>query len=424
MLWEFKAMPFWLNKEERVYSDIAAVLKDDGIASILQESSGLRITDVAGTNDPPLSKFKRSMEFLKRYDSERWLLIYVLAKVAGPEAQKVVDAFPDTLTNLPPVDDSVSSALNFLERMELFPLSPGLKDSLRLQRTRFAEIAGRIVTLFVYKSLHNLFLDLLSCVSLAEALLAHPVPDVPPNFVAVANKVDEVVLKGRQDLERLGVDAADVKTGIDTRLGELAALSDSLRKAANPIGASVDLNDIHLSARETLSQLNENVFAAANELSFDPWRYELPDKIQLSDEFKEFDQLIRDLTATIRARAFKHKLWLEAEAKLASMGHSFDARKAAAEVIEPWIVLRQSVEWLAKLEGETWEKDAKKYAEGINKEIDKGNELTEEIKPYFDAYQSWFREPFSRIERGLTADCDSVYRMDAPFSTIWKDLGR
>jgi hypothetical protein len=412
-------MVFWPSREDRIYSNIAAALKGEGIAEILEQSSGYKRTDVTTETDSPLLKFKKSIEVLKKNDNQRWLLIYVLANVAGPEAQKVVDAFPATLKELPPVDGNVSSAIEFLRKMELYPLSPGLKDSLRLKRSRFAEIARHIVTLFVYKSLHNSFLNLLFSVNIAEQLLAHPLPGMPPNFTTVASKIDEVVEKGRKDLGLLTVDAARIGTCLD----ELPALSDSLRKAVNPACASVVIADIRLFVRETLSRLNESVFAAANELSFNPWLSELPDKIQDSNEFKEFDQVIRDLTATIRARAFKHKMWLEAEAKLSSMGQSFGARKAAADVIEPWLTLSQNVEWLAALEGDAWAEDARKYGAGVEKEISKGEQLTEDIQPYFETYQRWFREPFSRIDSGLTADCGSVYRMDVPFSTIWKDLG-
>lgn len=417
-------MAFWTSKEDRIYSGIAAALKDDGIAAILKQASGYEITDIVPPDYPPLLKFKKSIEFLKKNDNQRWLLIYVLANVAGPEAQEVVDTFPDTLKDLPPVDGDVTSAIEFLQKMELYPPSPVLKNSLRLKRPRFAEVVQRVVTLFVYKSLHNSFLNLLFSVNVAERLLARPVPDVPPNFSTVAPVIDDVIQKGRQDLELLGSDAAAAKARIGACLDGLPVLSDALRQAANPAGALVTLKAIRSCVRETLLQLNAGVFAAANDLSFGPWLSELPGKIQDSDGFKGLDQVIRDLTATIRARAFKHKLWLDAEATLSSMGESFAERKTATEVIDSWIMLRQNVEWLAALESDAWAADARKYGDGVEQEISKGEQLTEAIESYFDEYQSWFREPFSRIDSGLVADCGSVYRMDVPFSTIWKDLGR
>jgi hypothetical protein len=359
----------------------------------------------------------------------------VLANVAGPEAQEVVDTFPEALKNLPPVEGNVSSALEFLAKMELYPLSPGLKDVLRLKRSRFNETAQRIVTLFVYKSLHNSFLNLLFSINVAESLLAHPDPDVPPNFATAADAVDEAIQKGSRDLGLLGANAGDAKVAIGALLDELPLLSNSLRKTPNPASASVVINDIHHSVRETLSQLNQRVFAAANDLSFGTLMSDLPGRIQDSNEFKEFDQVIRDLTATIRFHAFKHKLWLDAEVNLSKIGQSFNEQKADSEVIDRWISLRQSVQWLAALESDAWVQDAKRLSAGIDQEIDKlGAEIeqetsgeeqwTRQIKSYLEEYQSWFRDPFSKIDGGLTADCGYVYRMDVPFSTIWQDLSR
>lgn len=429
----------WASKEERIYSGIAAALKDEGIAELFKQSSGRNITDITNSSDPPLLKFKKSIAFLKKNDNERRLLIYVLANVAGPEAQEVLDAFPDTLKDLPPVEGNVSSAIEFLKRMELYPLSPGLKGILRARRSRFNEIAQCIVMLFVYKSLHNSFLNLLFSINVAESLLTRPDPDVPPNFSIVAGRVDEVVKNGNRDLGLLDACAADAKAAkdakdaADARLAELRLLSDSLRKAANPASASVVITDIYHSVRETLSQLNARVFAAANGLSFGPLMSELPGKIQDSKEFKEFDQVIRDLTATIRARAFKHKLWLDAEVNLSKIGQSFSEQKADTEVIDLWYALRQSVEWLAALESDAWVEDAKRLSAGVDQEIDKlgveveqeisgGEQCSGQIKSYFEEYQSWFREPFSKIDSGLTTDYSYVYRMDLPFSAIWRDL--
>jgi hypothetical protein len=56
----------WTSKEERIYSGIAAALKDDGIADIFKQSSGYNLTDIASPSDPPLLKFKKSIQFLKK----------------------------------------------------------------------------------------------------------------------------------------------------------------------------------------------------------------------------------------------------------------------------------------------------------------------------------------------------------------------
>jgi hypothetical protein len=361
---------------------------------------------------------------LKNEGNARWLLTYVLGHVEAKDVRaQIADAFPETWSEgmLPQAESSVTSALDCLKELLSDPLPEPLLYQLLPKKSRFDEIAQRIVTLFAYKSLHESLFKLLFSLSVAESLLADQDDHLPPNLEGIAGQMDEIVGHAPETLKLLGADAAPEKEWID----KLPALAASLRGAGNAPDKAADVIDqIQRLVRQNLSGLNGDIFAAANKLSFDPWRYELPADIRDKPKFLELDQAIRDLTATIRARAFKHKMWQEAENTISLIGTAFDSPSAVRGIIRDWLPLRASVDWLAALEKkEKWADEAKKFASDMEHELYKEAE-TADVKDRFDAYRGWFRGPFQKIDDTLKMDCGAIYRMDDRFSGISNALGK
>jgi hypothetical protein len=302
------------------------------------------------------------------------------------------------------------------------PLPDALIYKLLPKKSGFDEIVQRITTLFAYKTLHEWLLKLLFSLNVGESLLANPVDHLLPNLEGIAGQMDAIVSQAPETLKLLGADAAAEKVWID----KLPALAASLRAAGNASDKAAEvIDDIQRVVRQNLSGLNGNIFAAANSLSFDPWRYELPADIRNKPKFGELDQAIRDLTATIRARAFKHKMWQEAENTISLIGTSLDSPSSVRGMVRDWFPLRETVDWLAALEKqENWADEAKKYASDIEHELYKEIETVDDVRVHFEAYRSWFRGPFLKIDDTLKMDCGALYRMDDPFSSVSNALGK
>jgi hypothetical protein len=426
-------MPVAPERElDNVYSAIGEVLTDDEIKELAARATGWDIeNEVAGINDPRKVKIQKTIEKLKPEGNERWLLTYVLIYVAAQERllqrqeklrERIVRAFPKTLIGLPQAESHVGRALDNLQKLMNTPLPLDLRSQLRPKQSGFAEIVQSVVTLFAYKSLHECWLKLLFTLSYNETLLANPGDHVAPNLDSIARQIDDVVSTAPAALALLG-DAAQDQSG---RVAELTLLSASLRAAAGaPDKVALIIDDIQRLVRLNLSQLNGKIFAAVQVLSFDPLMRDLPLNIEDRDEFKELKQAIRDLTATILARTLKHKMWQDAENQMSLVGSCLDLPDDATGIADDWFTLRSRVGWLAELEPhEQWSNEARKHTVEIETEIAKEGKVDDRLRMHFEAYRTWFKNPFKKMDEALTVDCGSLRKMDDPLIKILNELTR
>jgi hypothetical protein len=413
-----------------VYSAIGEVLTDEEIELLVKQATGNDIyNEYAGRNDPRKIKIKKTIEALNHIGNERWLLTWVLIYAAAQERlrekqeklrEKIVKAFPKTLIDLPQAESHVGTALDHMQKVLNTPFPPPLKFQLRPKRPSFAEIVQSIVTLFGYKSLHEGLLLLLFTLSYNEALLANPADDVDPNIESIARQMDEVVKQAPAALALLGVAAAEQRGWVS----QLTPFSAALRAAAGaPDTAAHIIDDIQRLVRENLSELNRKIFAAVQKLSFEPLMSDLPLDIENRAEFKNLVQAMRDLSATILARTLKYKMWQDAENQMSLVGTYFIAPDDAAGIADDWFKLQSRVDWLANLEpNEQWSKEAKEHAGEIETELFKEGQLEDDARMHFEAYRTWFRGPFKKIDQALTVDCGSLRKMDDPLTKILNEL--
>src|SRR5262249_1979644 len=303
-----------------VYAAIGQILSDAEVELLVRQSTGKDIyNEWASREDPRKIKIKKTIEELKAVGNERWVLTYVLVYVAAEDrlrqeqekiGKKIVKAFPKTLKDLPEANLHVAQVLHCLGRIINTPLPPEMKIQLVPKKDDFAGIVRRIVTLFAYKHLHESLLLLLVALSYCKSLLLSSVAELAPNLGSVARQIDNVVREAPAAFALLGSAASDY-ADLPDRLTVLSAALQA--SAADPQAAANETDELQRLVRLYVSRLNKQIFESARELSFEPLLDDLPEDIEESADYKNLVQTIRDLSATVLARALKHKMWQDAE---------------------------------------------------------------------------------------------------------------
>ena len=417
-------MPVPKNKLESICEEIGRVLTDADVDALVDRATGMDVNNsFASPNDPRKVRIRKTLEALEETGQERLLLTYVMIRAVAQDKvrRKIVDAFPGTLVRLPPADGQVTSALTCLQELMNSPLPPGLKFKLRPKRSQFNEIVQGVIALFAYKNLHEYLLKLLFTLSVSEALLENPVDDLAPNLDNIVHQIDDIVAQAPKTVALLGANGVQENSWI----AELPRLSASLSAAAGtPDKAADAVKNMQRMVRMNLSRLNGRIFTAVQEIPFDALIRDPPDTIEDRAEFKNLVQAMRDLTATVLARALKNKMWQDAENQISLISNYFDFPDDAAGIADDWFSLRERVDWLADLDpDEQWANEAKKYAVEIDDELFKEKKLDDDVKMHFEAYRSWFRGPFKKIDDTLKVDYGSLTKIDDPLTRILKELG-
>jgi hypothetical protein len=420
-----------IDKLELAYSAIGAALSDDEITDLVKKSTGMNLSDIVSERDPPKKKIEKVIDFLKHRGNQRWLLTRVLLHAAAEKTDRakktretIVKAFPETLVRLPRADNLVMSALGYLQKL-LNPLPTNFRFRLLPSRRDFARMPQSVFALFAYRSLQESFLKLLFTLNASEALLANPLDDLAPDLKSLANQMDQAVDQAPTALALLGAGARPEKADL-VRLTELAA---SLRAAADtPEDAANTIDDIRRLVRKNLARLNSDIIKAVQELSFDALTDELPSRLEEMQDRKEFQELvqaIRDVTATILARALKSKMWQDAENEMSLISKYFSLQDDAAGIADEWFSVRARIDWLAELEpDEGWAAEARKYAIEIDDELFQEKKLDDNVRLRFEAYRSWFRGPFLKIDDTTKLDFGSLCQLGDQFKQILNELGR
>jgi hypothetical protein len=311
--------------------------------------------------------------------------------------------------------------LDNLQKLMGTPLPQNVKVHLRPKRLSFAEIVQRIISLFAYKSLHESFLLLLITLNYNETLLANPDEQTEPNLESIARQMDNVSNKAPAVLALLSV----VPPELNGWLTQLAPLAAGLRAAGTPDKTAAAIDNIQRSVRLALSWLNGKIFETVRELSFEPLIMDVPLEIEDRDEFKDLRQAVRDLMATVLARTLKHKMWQDAENQMSLLGSSLEVEGEAVGIADDWTILRTRVDWLAGLDpNEKWAGQADKHALEIDTEITKEGKLDDNLRMHFEAFRTWFKEPFKKMDEALTVDCGSLRKMDDPITKLLNELAK
>ena len=410
---------------DTVYSAIGQILTDDDVVDLVKQATGQDLyVEFASEKDTRKDKIRKTIEALQRDGNERWLLTYMLirATVKDGLCKKIVEAFPTTLIRLPQADGQVVSALSYMQELLNSPLPPGIKSKLRPKRALFTGIVQGVVTLFAYKDLHEYLLKLLFTLNVGKSLLQNPVDQLAPNLDGIVRQMDQVAAQAPASVAALGANAQQENAWI----AALPGLSASLRAAMGSSEAAAKaIDDIQRLVRLNLSRLNGRIFTVVQEIPFDALIRDPPDAIEDRAEFKNLVQAMRDLTATILARALKNKLWQDAENQISLISNYFDSPDDAVVIADDWYSLRERVDWLAELDpDEQWANEAKKYGDEIEIELSKPEKQDDDVRTHFEAYRSWFRGPFKKIDDTLKLDYGSLTKIDDPLTKILNELGK
>jgi len=194
--------------------------------------------------------------------------------------------------------------------------------------------------------------------------------------------------------------------------------------ATDPAAGKRAVDDIGQLIKVQLARLNQKVFKAANDLSFEALTYDFPDDIETQDAFNDLVHAIRELKPTILARALKYSLWQEAENDISVVEDFFNiAGQDVADISEPWFAVKSRVLWLATLDpDDPWAAQVRQLSDKIDDQMLESKKLDDPLKEQFDKYRNSFRFRFLAIDNTLKLDCSSLRKIDGPLTEILKEL--
>lgn len=372
--------------------------------------------EYAGENDPLRLAVRHTLERLIEEGTERWLLIQVLVSAVANEQLRrlIVKASPETLAALLKVDNQVDRALQSLTVVKAAVLKPEFIAALKPSSDTISVISDQIRALSAFKSLHE-------CVHALHLKLAFKSEDAADDLERLKN-IERTCVAARAAAAPLGSGAADELTWIA-----------ELERLGTEIGSAIKAND--LDAIQTgfghaqrlirlhLSRLNTDIFTAAGKLSLEGLMIVLPSEITLEDSFVQLSHAIRDLKATVIARALVHKIWQDAQNELLLIEDVFSASAKDVQLFaEHWLLLRAYVLWLAALDPDAeWAKLARTYSDRIETELTRET-LSDTMKPSFEAFCRVLKFRFFAVNAMLKADCNSLGKFQSPLKSMVEEI--
>lgn len=401
-----------------VSDEIAKAFSTEQFAEIVLAATGHELyKEYASPTDPLHRAVRRTLDRLIEDGTERWLLIQVLVSAVANEQLRrlIIKASPETLAALPKVDNGVDRALQSLALVTAAVLKPEFLPELQPSRDKIAAISEQIRTLAAFKNLH----ECLHALHLKLAFRSAAVDDLE----GVKN-IGGTCTAARAAAVPLGM-AADAEL---VWIAELERLADGLGpaiKTANSSATQDGFGGVQRLVRLQLSRLNARIFEAADKLSLDELILVLPSVIMLEESFGQLSHAIRDLKATVMARALVHKIWQDAENELSLVEDvlSTPATSAQKLIAQNWYRLHSHVQLLASLDpGAAWAKEAMTYSDRVDTELTRET-LSDTMKPSFDAFCRVLKFHFFEVDAKLKEDCGSLGKFHAPLQSIVEEIG-
>jgi hypothetical protein len=367
--------------------------------------------EYAGPNDPLNIAIHRALERLADVGAERWLLIQVLAsRGATEELQRLVGTtLPKTLAELPKVDDLVDRAQKSLASVTAMVPSPAFMFELKSSREHISE---QIRALAAYKNLH----ECLHALHISLAFRSAAADDL-----VWLTKIKETCGKARTAAEALGKDAEkNWITALERSSAEIGTAITAADSAATEIGFGQAQRVVRL----WLSHLNRQIFEAADTLSLDSILV-VSSEIRGQATFEGLVTAIRDLKATMMARALVHKIWQDAENEFSLIEAllNMPAKSALSLIRQHWILLRSRVSWLAPVDRDPALKlKAEEFSNRIDTEIFKET-LSDAMKIALAEFYRLLVLHFFKVDAELKEDCKSLEKFDRPLNPTIKEIG-
>ena len=336
---------------------------------VLSATGNALYGEYAAPDDPLHRAIRRTLDrLIEKEGTERWLLIQVLVSAVANEQLRllIVKASPETLAALPKVDDEVDRVLQSLTLVKAMVLKPEFMSVLQPSRDKIVAVSEQIRTLAAFKNLHECLHGLHLKLSFRS--------DVVDDRERLKN-IRDTCASARLAAAPLAA-AADAEV---VWIAALERLADELGppiEAANAAATRAAIGQVQRLVRLQLSRLNTHIFEAADELSLDELILVLPSVITLEECFGQLSHDIRDLKATVMARALVHKIWQDAENELSLIEDvlATPATSARQLVAQHWYLLYSHVQLLASLDPEAkWAQEALMYSKRIDTELNSGN---------------------------------------------------
>jgi hypothetical protein len=398
---------------------IGDAFSPEEIVEILRRATGQDLYKAyASPNDPLHLAVQRVLEKLIEEGSERWFLIYVLVTAVTNEQLRwvIVKVSPDTLATLPSVDGQVDGALQSLMGVKTAVLKPEYIRDLKESLAKISDITEQIRTLSACKNLH----ECLHTLHLKLAFRSAAAGDLER-----VKNVEETGAVARAASAQLSADA-----GVELEwIAELERLAGELKtaiEAANFAAMETGFDRAQRLIRLQLSHLNAKIFDAADKLSLDGLLFVLPAAFRHLEDalFTPLDHAIRDLKATVMARALVHKIWQDAENELSFIEDllSLPATDVHHFIAQHWLLLRSRVLLLAALDPEAqWAKDTQVCSDRMEVELTRET-LSDTMKPSFEAFCRVLRFHFFEVDARLKDDCGSLGKFYAPLGSMIEEI--
>ena len=412
-----QAMGAWAKHLKAVADAIGDALTTERLETAVLSATGNGLfKEYASASDPPRTAVKRTLERLIEEGVERWLLVRVMVDAIADEQLRrlIVKASPEAL-GPPRADGQVERALQCLAPVKAAVLRPEYLPTLKASCKKLLEVSEGIRVLAAFKDLHE-------CLHGLHLKLSFRSPAVADDQERLGD------LQRTCDAARAAAAPLGGGSAVEGAwIAELERIAAELRPAvggADRAAAQGSLERAQRLCRVHLARLNARIFAAADGLSLDALLQALPPEVALEDSFATLAHAIRDLKATVMARALLHKLWQDAENEISLLEDMLGRPEGGLEhLAESWLVLRAHVILLASLDGQAdWAKRATSSAESIETELTREQPWAG-VRPSFEEFSRDLRFRFYAVDATLKADCGSLGRLHAPLASLVQEIG-
>lgn len=237
-------------------------------------------------------------------------------------------------------------------------------------------------------------------------------------------KIEETCSKARAAAAQLGANADEEQPWI-ARLERSADEIGAAIEAANSAATEAGFSQAQRLVRLQLSHLNRQISDTANKFSLDELIRAVPLEITREASFVELAHAIRDLKATVMARALVHRIWQDAENEFSLIEDVLNtpAKSVLSKIQQHWLLLRTRVLWLASIDRDPALKaQAEDYSKKIETELFKET-LSDAMKASFADFYRLLMRNFFKVDAELKEDCKSLEKFRAPLSLMVEEIG-
>ncbi|CAN7218497.1 hypothetical protein [Mesorhizobium sp. LjNodule214] len=411
---------------------IADAFETNDLDRIVKTTTGKGLFQAYAAENKPRNQI--AYELIARLDQLGTHLVVLSAMLALRREDNlfrdiVGRACPEALQDLPSTASQVRDIIAGTEQIRLRIDEALVRSAVVEAKSELAEVADALLVLDIYKQLHDCLhqLQIKQFHSLRAAARDFPTDPVRmetlreyqsqlrSESIAIGRQIKRLPGPVLQPMEKSWyVDLEDA-----VRRFQLGV--DQLSKDETLLA----LRDIKGTMRRIPQHLNKQIFSTVEGIRLDVFSEVLSKVAEAlapdNAEIQKAHSALQIVRPTINARVVEHKKWQEADNCIAALDELFDRKKPQEEdeFLPYWNDTKRRVGELAALSPlQDWSLDVARYADAIDREIEREGDDGGSLKRAFGDYWREARFQFLVVDTELKSECESLVSISDPLKAV------